>query len=438
MFTFTLLALLYVMIKPLNFTVRSSILTVSLCSSVIFSLLLAVFFDQLNILLFGFYLIGGCMIFYLIFSSKKMIVLLLTLKSYYLFLVASLMIFSLCELITRENLYNLMTSKHSLPIVLFAILMVYGTFEVLCIKSLDKEKLDYLFASISNFIPLSMFILLIGKNCSLLYVLLFSRHAYLVTMVILASTLLEIYFGVFAVLGILKAYSLSIYKHKNKILHMQHELQLSNLKQLESYQADIRKIAHDLHNHKTVMHKLLEEKDYEAALDYLKNYDNILSHNKSEVLTSHKILNAILLAKKELCVEHNIRLNLDINIPSQLSISDFDLCILVGNLIDNAIEASQKIAPTGHAYIQVKSAIINQNFIFDIKNNFDGVVNLTPQKILTTKKDKLNHGLGLSNVHSTVNKYQGTCQFTFHEDIFSSLIMIPLEEPHQKNTSSTV
>lgn len=428
MFFSILFVLFYITIKHLNFNIKNSIFIVTVCSTSILLLLLKVFFDKITILSLCLYLAISCITFYIIFSHKKLIVFLLSLKSYYLFFVASLIVFSLCELMLQQNLYLIIKSKFLFSFAFFIVLLFYGAFEILLIKGLDKEKLEYLFTSINKIVPISMFVLLIGKNCSLLYILFFSRHAYLVTIVILASTLLEVYFGIFAVIAIIKGYDLSIYKHKNKILHMQYDLQISNLQQLEEYQCEIRRIAHDIHNHKTVLYNLIEEKDYHTALNYLQNYGNGFNHKKLEILTNHKILNALLLAKKESCTNNNIKLDLDINIPNTLSLSDFDLCIIIGNLMDNAIEASQKIVHTGNAYIKVKSSIINQNFIFDIQNNFDNSININNHKLLTTKKDKINHGLGLSNIQSTVDKYHGTCELTFEGDVFSSLIIIPLED----------
>ncbi|MGL5152228.1 MAG: sensor histidine kinase [Clostridium sp.] len=266
-----------------------------------------------------------------------------------------------------------------------------------------------------------MFILLIGKSCSLVYVLVFSRHALIVTAVILASTLLEIYFGIFTIVGVSKAYKLSIYKHKNKILNLQYSLQMATLNQLEEYQCDIRRISHDINNHKTVMYKLISDGEYDDALKYLESYGNGFNTRSYEPLTNNKILNAIFLYKRDICNTNNIELKLDISVPKTFGVSDFDLCIIVGNLMDNAIEACKKVH--SNPFIRVKCCILNDNFVLDIKNNFNENIS---EGFLTSKKDKLNHGLGISNVKSTVNKYSGTCLLSFEGDVFSSFIMIPV------------
>ncbi|MGL4913427.1 MAG: sensor histidine kinase [Romboutsia sp.] len=298
--------------------------------------------------------------------------------------------------------------------------------EILVLRNLDLEKLDYVLSSINILIPISMFILLIGKNYSFFYVLNFSRHSLLVSAVFLASSLLEFYFGAFMIIAISKSYNLSIYKHKNEILNMQYDLQVNNLNQLEECQSDIRRISHDIHNHKIIIYNLIQNKDYDEALMYLDKFGSGFSNNTYEVFTNHKILNALFLKKKDVCTNYNVNFNIDINIPEKINISDFDLCIIIGNLVDNALEACKRIDASDVKYIHIKSKIINNNFIFEIKNNFNGSINIDKEKILTSKKNKLNHGLGLTNVKSTISKYEGNCNLSFKDNEFTSLVMIPL------------
>lgn len=330
------------------------------------------------------------------------------------------------ELISGSNIYMLLNFKLKLILLSLASIVLFILCEMLILKNLDVEKLNYVLSSINIFIPISMFILLIGKSYSFFYVLIFSRHALLVSSVFLASSLLEVYFGAFMIIAISKAYNLSIYKYKNEILNMQYELQVDNLNQLEEYQSDIRRISHDIHNHKIIIYNLIQNKDYDEALKYLDKFGSGFSDKSYEIFTNHKILNAIFLKKKDICSSYNVDFDIDVNIPEKISISDFDLCIIIGNLMDNALEACKKINPSDEKYINVKAKIINNNFIFEMKNNFNGSINVNEEKILTSKKDKLNHGLGLSNVKSIISKYNGSCDLSFENSEFTSLVMIPL------------
>lgn len=349
---------------------------------------------------------------------------LLTLKSYYLLLISLITVSSSFEILLKNNTYLIFEYKPYLYSSYFISIVLYIVFEILFIKILNFEKLKYILDSVNKLIPLSMFILLIIKNLSLLYVLFYSKHAPLVTYIIFISILLELYFEVFILIGISKSYDLSIYKHKNKILNMQYDLQISNLKRLESKEEYIRKISHDINNHKIALHTLIENNEKEKALDYLKNL-GVDSYKTNELYTKNKILNAILLSKKEICTLNNIDLSLDIKVPSPLEVSDFDLCIIFGNLLDNSIDATKKLKKS--PYIRVKAKIINSNLVLEVKNNYNGELVIKNNNIFTTKKDKLNHGFGISNIKSTVSKLNGIYEINKNSKEFSSIIMIPLE-----------
>ncbi|UZP02591.1 sensor histidine kinase [Clostridium botulinum] len=347
-------------------------------------------------------------------------------KSYYTFLLSFMVMFSLSEIFSKENVYILIESKFNLFILLALSLLLFVICEMLSIKLITSEKLDYILLSTNIFIPISMFVLLISKNYSFFYILNFSRHSYLVSAVFLGSTLLEFYFAVFAIVAISKSYDVSLYKHKNQILNMQYDLQVSNFRMLEEHEADIRRISHDINNHKTILYNLIKDKNYDEALSYLEKYGSGFSNVKYEVLTNNKILNALFLSKKDICINNNITLKLDIGLPQNLGISDFDLCIIVGNLFDNAIEACNKMESCNDKYITLKSKIINNNFVFELKNSFNGIINTNNNSFITLKKDSLNHGLGISNVRDTINKYIGTLDFKASDNEFSAFIRIPI------------
>lgn len=405
---------------------KKIVLHVIFYSTLISILFLSVFSNKLDLLKFSLYITVACILFYLFSSKKNFKLFLLILKSYYIFLLSFILIFSLYEIISHNNIYILMNLKYGFFIILIISLLLYTSCEILSIKFITLEKLDYILSSINIIIPISIFVLLISKNYSLFYIINFSRHSYLVSAVFLGATLLEFYFAIFAIILISKAYDASLYKYKNKILKMQYDLQVNSFRQLEEYQTDIRRISHDINNHQTILYNLIKNESYEDALIYLEKFGSGFSNVKYEILTNNKILNTLFLNKKDMCKANNISLELHINIPKTLSISDFDLCIIVGNLFDNAIEACKNIESSTNKYITIKSKIINNNFVFEIKNNFNGVLNATNNKFLTSKRDPLNHGLGIYNVQSTIDKYKGIYDFQVENHEFSAFIRIPI------------
>lgn len=410
----------------LNINFKKIILLVICYSTIISILFLSVFSNKIDLLRFSFYIALACGFFYLFSTKKNFKLFLLILKSYYIFLLSFIFTFSLYEIISIKNIYVLIQSRYGFFILLILSLLLFAGCEILSTKFITIEKLDYILSSINILVPLSMFVLLISKNYSLFYILNFSRHSYLVSAMFLGSTLLEFYFSIFAIAAISKSYDVSLYKHKNQILKMQYDLQVNSFNQLEAHQADIRRISHDIHNHKTILYNLIQEKNYDTALNYLEKYGSSFNNVKYELLTNNKILNALFLSKKGICLNNHINVNFDISLPETINISDFDLCILVGNLFDNAIEACKKMDSSNNKYITIKSKIINNNFVFELKNSFNGIINTDKNKFLTLKKDTLNHGLGISNVKSTTNKYAGICDFSIENNEFSAFVRIPI------------
>lgn len=382
--------------------------------------------DDISLVSFSLLICSICILLHFNSNKEFFKLILFILKSYYIFLLSFTITFSFFELITNENIYILTNYDLKFFILFIISSALYLLFEILLFNNLNKEKVCYVLSSINVFVPMSMFVMLVGKNYSFFYILNFSKHSYLVSSMFLSSCLLEVYFGIFTIISIDKSYNLSIYKHKNKILNLQYEIQVNHLKQLEIHQEDIRRMYHDIHNHKVVLQSFIKNKEYDEAINYLDKFGQGFYDDNQEMITSHKVLNSLLLNKKYIALDNNIDFILDIGIPSNLKIYDFDLCIVVGNLIDNAINACNKLDLNNHRYINIKSKIINDNFVFEIKNSFIGFSHNNFKNILSTKKSNSNHGLGLSNVKFTVDKYQGSLSLSSEEKEFNALVRIPL------------
>nr|WP_243150638.1 ATP-binding protein [Clostridium sporogenes] len=101
----------------------------------------------------------------------------------------------------------------------------------------------------------------------------------------------------------------------------------------------------------------------------------------------------------------------------------FDLCVILGNALDNAIEACEKIADESiKKYIHITS-IVNKSFIvFEIKNSMKGYIN--KDYLYTDKTDDINHGFGLLNIESITKKYFGTTYIESSENTFVLNVML--------------
>lgn len=119
----------------------------------------------------------------------------------------------------------------------------------------------------------------------------------------------------------------------------------------------------------------------------------------------------------------NIEVLVNIKIGKEMKINFFDLNIILGNLMDNAIEgtlnAEKKI-------IMLSMELDRKVLYINIKNSYDQVVRIKDNKLMTRKSDKISHGIGLENIRIIVNKYNGQLDINYDENVFEVDILLYL------------
>ena len=114
-----------------------------------------------------------------------------------------------------------------------------------------------------------------------------------------------------------------------------------------------------------------------------------------------------------------------IDLPEVTAIDQVSLCSIFANTLDNAIEASRKIPEPEKRSISVKARIADNGFFsYEIKNEKRNKVLMEKGNYISDKKNKSEHGLGLSNVQRTVEKYNGTLHISYDDTSFTVVILI--------------
>lgn len=158
---------------------------------------------------------------------------------------------------------------------------------------------------------------------------------------------------------------------------------------------------HDYKNHMICLQSLLNNKQYDEALSYVKSITNqeILDSNK--FFSGNQIADAILTDKNELAQKNNCKIIFDGSVSDEISVSN--LCTILSNALDNSIEACSKIDSDETQIIDVKCVASELIQIIRISNpNLDN--NAVTE---TSKADRKNHGFGLSNIRRTVERMDG-------------------------------
>ena len=111
---------------------------------------------------------------------------------------------------------------------------------------------------------------------------------------------------------------------------------------------------------------------------------------------------------------------------SGLTVSEEDIVTLLGNLLDNAIEACEKLDE--NKVIQFKMVLEEEQLVLSIRNPVKNAVQIKDNRIITSKQDKSQHGIGLLNVDSVIKKNNGTSVLKCESGWFTFAAMIPLDE----------
>lgn len=185
------------------------------------------------------------------------------------------------------------------------------------------------------------------------------------------------------------------------LMEKQVEQQVEHYKKINKLTDDLREFRHDYKNHMICLQSLLNNKQYDEALSYVKSITNqeILDSNK--FFSGNQITDAILTDKNELAQKNNCKIIFDGSVSDEISVSN--LCTILSNALDNSIEACSKIDSDETQIIDVKCVASELIQIIRISNpNLDN--NAVTE---TSKADRKNHGFGLSNIRRTVERMDG-------------------------------
>lgn len=195
---------------------------------------------------------------------------------------------------------------------------------------------------------------------------------------------------------------------------------------MEQQHFEVRRLKHDLANHLQVLLALSETQKN----DYLYQ---LLQSNAFSVTISYcndQTVNAVLNAKAIVMKENTIDFHVQIHITEELPFHKIDTCALLGNLLDNAIEACQKLE-NSKRYIQLDLKVDKGIFVLKLINPCKEK-QISPFSLpKTTKKEKKLHGYGLRSVEEIVKRYHGHMEFHAQENKFLFLLYLPLAKEEE-------
>ncbi|MGO1369246.1 MAG: sensor histidine kinase [Senegalia sp. (in: firmicutes)] len=336
------------------------------------------------------------------------------------FFIISILMFSefILTLLLNNIRLNIIESEYmSLPIIIFTRIITYLIILIFEGAANLRNEIDlpntYWFSVF--FIPLgSMYLaIILFQNSNL------NRYELLASISIL-FTLNIVTFYLYDVLN-------RRYKEKiqNELLEKQNEYYEQQFKIMKSSYNKVRATRHDLKNHLIAIENYINNDEKRKALHYIERINNSSTNKKEFAHSGNVDIDSILNYKIQYAKSIDIDVDLNLKIPYDLELDSFDMNIIIGNLIDNAIEATFKLNKEKR-YISI-SIIYNKNIIhMQLKNTFDGKIVEEQKEILTIKKDKFSHGIGLKNVKYILKKYDGDLVYNYDDNMFTVKLLLYL------------
>lgn len=213
-------------------------------------------------------------------------------------------------------------------------------------------------------------------------------------------------------------------------IHMHEKNEERNKSILQSAK-NLQKWKHDYSNHLAVIHELIESGSYDKLRQYVTGQQESLPKTFPIINTGHPIIDAILTDKYTIAQSEHISFVYSVVLPKKFPISDIEITGILGNLLDNSIEACANIERTQDASPQIKVTFKPQRGMFHIhiENSSSGNYQYNAAgQLESTKANSEHHGNGLANVRQIAEAHSGFCTITAGNDSFTVDVYVPLAD----------
>lgn len=213
-----------------------------------------------------------------------------------------------------------------------------------------------------------------------------------------------------------------------KISRFQNELTDRHYAEVETMYRKMRGWRHDYHNHIQALKAYVELEYYDEAKRYLDMLNDDLTTVDTVIRTGNVMVDAILNSKLTMIKEKGINVDATALVPADVPFSGIDLSVLIGNLLDNAMEACMQVPDAKERFIRIYIDIVKKQFYVSVTNSMKGKAKKSGLKsgieYLSEKSGV--HGFGLLRIDRIAAKYGGFINRQNEEGVFATEVMLPL------------
>lgn len=208
-------------------------------------------------------------------------------------------------------------------------------------------------------------------------------------------------------------------KKTNLLIELNNKMLQKSLDETEQTFELWRQSIHDYKNDIIALTQLAEEEKLEEIKTFLQKENKLIEQKMFYIKTGNSVVDAIINTKQNIAEKQNIVFVVNIELPPRNIVSNIDMANILGNLIDNAIEAA-RVETESFVEITIKQE--KSFLIINIKNKCTKLIEI--EEIKTSKRDPEFHGIGLRSVRRTVKKYDGQMAMYIKNEEFNTNILI--------------
>ena len=190
--------------------------------------------------------------------------------------------------------------------------------------------------------------------------------------------------------------------------------------------ADNARLYHDLHNHIEAIYQCLAQGDIQDAAKYCEDLRTPVREISQTVWTGDKVIDYLVSSKMALAEQKHIKAAVNIEYPHNTNIRSVDLTTILGNLLDNALEAAET-ASDSFRFLNLTVRRINAMLIIKVENGYGETPRQKDGNLQTSKADKDFHGWGLKSVQTAAERYDGTIDTEYKDGIFKSVVILSFQ-----------
>lgn len=213
-------------------------------------------------------------------------------------------------------------------------------------------------------------------------------------------------------------------QERNRMLEEYTQLQKEYYTDIAAKDEELRRFRHDMAAHTQALQAYCENAEDVELKRYVESMVKETVRYERKVYTGNHGVDAILSRMAQEATEKGIRFTVEGVFPKETKVEEYDLCIILSNLLRNALEACEQMDEKVERYIKLQGGSYEEAVCFVVENSVGSEVKIENNRLITTKADKKNHGIGSENVTRVVKKYNGTVVYRCESKCFTAEVCI--------------